>query len=110
MERLGGAIMFVYAQAQNVRSESPPPSKTFVGWSAALPPDCIGRLIGARRHNIQRLQRQLELINLTVVKEINNFYILNRCKFRSCCNKGKYRSSNSIQLILSSGKLEFDVL
>ena len=75
MERLGGAIMVVDVQAQNVRSESPPLSKTFVGWSAALPPDCIGQLIGVRGHNIQRLQRQLKLIKLTVVKKDGSDYL-----------------------------------
>ena len=75
MERLGGAIMVADAQAQNVRSESPPLSKTFVGWSAALPPDCIGQLIGARGHNIQRLQRELQLIKLTVVKKDGSEYL-----------------------------------
>ena len=45
------------------------------GWSAALPPDCIGQLIGVRGHNIQRLQRQLKLIKLTVVKKDGSDYL-----------------------------------
>ena len=66
MEWLGQAITAVDAQVQKVRSEPPPPSKAFVGWSAPLPPECIGRLIGTGGRNIQRLEKELGATKLSV--------------------------------------------
>ena len=45
MERLGGAVMDVNELAMNVRSGSAPSSSNaFIGESATIPPQCVGRL------------------------------------------------------------------